>query len=138
MTQTGAAPGEVTFTFSPAAGYVFPAGTNTSVTLTVAAQKTGRLCGEVLGTETAKPEPTQHTKPSHQSTGTSRPPTVLGTEAVAVPTAVDAGLATMPGNALGAGGDGRLAQLLLGGGLLLLIAGGWLELGIRSRGGHEF
>ena len=81
----------------------------------------------VAGTETVKPKPSHH--PVSQ-------PTVLGTQAVA-PTAVEAGLSTWPpqrpasptGTFVGAG--------LLGGGLLLLVSGGWLGLGGRKRGAHQ-
>jgi hypothetical protein len=74
----------------------------------------------VTGTETTAPKP-------------DREPTVLGTEA-AVPTQVDAGLAGLP--ATGSPADPLLAQLMVGGGLLLLVAGGWLALGSRATGAH--
>jgi hypothetical protein len=81
---------------------------------------------EVKGTETIKPKPSKH--PVGQ-------PTVLGTQAV-VPTAVDAGLATMPTQHADSSRS-LLAQGMVGGGLLLLVASGWLLLGRRSHGVHE-
>ena len=55
MTQTGSAPGDVTFTFAPAEGYAFPEGTDTEVVVTVPAQLTGEQC--ILGEGVTKPKP---------------------------------------------------------------------------------
>ncbi len=85
----------------------------------------------VLGTESSAPKPDKTPKP-HK---THKPPTVLGTQAVA-PTAVDAGLASMP-NSSGPSTTSLLAQLMVAGGLLLLLAGGWLGLGRREYGAHQ-
>jgi hypothetical protein len=82
---------------------------------------------EIKGTEATDPKPTKHQHPTLQ-------PTVLGTEA-AVPTAVDAGLATGPSEQDGSGP--LLAQGLLGGGAALLLVSGALALGRRNRGVHE-
>jgi LPXTG-motif cell wall-anchored protein len=78
----------------------------------------------VLGEETVVPSP----KPQH------KPPVVLGTEA-AVPTGVEAGLASLPNT--GATGHTLLAQLMVGSGLVLLVAGGWLGFSRREYGGHQ-
>jgi LPXTG-motif cell wall-anchored protein len=81
----------------------------------------------VLGSESAKPRPHKTPKPGKQ-------PTVLGTQAVA-PTAVDAGLTGLP--ATGSSSNSLLAQLMVGGGLVLLLAGGWLGFGRREYGAHQ-
>ncbi len=78
----------------------------------------------VLGEETVVPSP----KP------VEKPAVVLGTEA-AVPTGVDAGLAGLPNT--GSTSTSLLAQLMVGAGLLLLVAGGWLGFGRREYGGHQ-
>lgn len=137
-TRSGAAPGEVTFTFAPAAGYAFPAGTATTTTVTVAERLSGEDC--ILGVESVKPKP-HTTKPKPHTTKPKpkprdRAPIVLGTQA-AVPTAVDAGLAGLPGATISPTGSPRLAQALVAGGLLLLVAGGSMGLGRRPRGAHE-
>lgn len=137
-TRSGAAPGVVTFTFAPAAGYAFPAGTATTTTVTVAERLSGEDC--ILGVESVKPKP-HTTKPKPHTTKPKpkprdRAPIVLGTQA-AVPTAVDAGLAGLPGATISPTGSPRLAQALVAGGLLLLVAGGSMGLGRRPRGAHE-
>ena len=137
-TRSGAVPGDVTFTFSPAAGYAFPAGTDTEVSVTVAKRLSGEEC--ILGVESVKPTP-HTTKPKPQPTKSKpkprdRAPIVLGTQA-AVPTAVDAGLAGLPGATVSPTSSPRLAQALVAGGLLLLVAGGSMGLGRRPRGAHE-
>ena len=137
-TRSGAAPGEVTFTFAPAAGYAFPAGTATTTTVTVAERLSGEDC--ILGVESVKPKP--HTTQPKPHTSKSKPkprdraPIVLGTQA-AVPTAVDAGLAGLPSASVSPTSSPRLAQALVAGGLLMLVAGGSLGLGRRPRGAHE-
>ncbi len=78
----------------------------------------------VLGEETVVPSP----KPE------KNPPVVLGTEA-AVPTQVNAGMATLP--TTGSPTNALLAQLMVAGGLLLLVAGGWVGLGGRAYGKHH-
>jgi hypothetical protein len=78
----------------------------------------------VLGEETVVPSP----KPE------KNPPVVLGTEA-AVPTQVHAGMATLP--TTGSPTNVLLAQLMVAGGLLLLLAGGWVGLGKRAYGKHH-
>ena len=137
-TRSGTAPGAVTFTFAPAAGYAFPAGTATTTTVTVAERLSGEDC--ILGVESVKPKP--HTTEPKPHTTKPRPkprdraPIVLGTQA-AVPTAVDAGLAGLPGATVSPTSSPRLAQALVAGGLLMLVAGGSLGLGRRPRGAHE-
>jgi hypothetical protein len=79
-------------------------------------------CPTVKGSESSRPKP-------HKS------PTVLGTQAVA-PTAVDAGLVSLPGDSASST-TSLLAQLMVAGGLLLLLAGGWLGLGRREDGAHQ-
>ncbi|MGZ4438567.1 MAG: hypothetical protein ACXVW6_13070 [Nocardioidaceae bacterium] len=121
----------VTVTATPAGDAVFPEGVVTSWTHTF----DGAI---VCGTETIKPRPTKHvTHASHPS----RRPTVLGTEAVAtavaVPTAVDAGLATWSGDPRSSSHNGLLAQAMVAAGLVLLLAGGWLGMGRRRRGAHQ-
>ena len=81
-------------------------------------------CATVKGSESSRPKP-----------HTTRTPTVLGTQAVA-PTAVDAGLASLPGDSATSTAS-LLAQLMVAGGLLLLLAGGWLGLGRREDGAHQ-
>jgi hypothetical protein len=87
-------------------------------------------CAKVLGTEVIVPTNHTHKPKPHAQ------PTVLGTEAI-VPTAVDAGLATMPTSSSTTSTRGLLAEGLIGGGMLLLLAGGWLGLGRRRTGAHE-
>jgi hypothetical protein len=129
MTQLGSVPGDVSFTFTPAAGYVFPEGTDTDVTVSVGAKLSGADC--ILGEESHQPKPTK-SKPKPRDRG----PVVLGTQA-AVPTAVDAGLSGLPTTSVSMTGSPRLAQALVAGGLLLLVAGGSMGLGRRTRGAHE-
>jgi hypothetical protein len=78
----------------------------------------------VLGEESVVPTP----KPEQN------PPVVLGTEA-AVPTQVHAGMATLP--TTGGPTNALLGQLLVAGGLLLLVAGGWVGAGTRAVGKHH-
>ena len=122
MTRTGSVPGDVTFTFVPAEGYAFPEGTDTEVGGTVPAQRAGDQC--ILGDGATKPKPRD------------RAPSVLGTQA-AVPTAVAAGVAGVPTTSVSSSGSPRLAQALVAGGLLMLVAGGSMGLGRRTRGVHE-
>ena len=82
--------------------------------------------GCIAGEETVVPTPTKEPAQTPK-------PTVLGTEA-AVPTQVDAGAAGLPD--AGTSTSGPLALLMVGGGLLLLAAGGWLGLGGRAHGVH--
>lgn len=79
--------------------------------------------GCVLGTETVVPKPDE---------STSRPPTVLGTEA-AVPSAVDAGLAGSSGD----GGSSGPTALLVAGALTLLALAGGTAARTRKGGAHE-
>jgi hypothetical protein len=132
VTQTGSAPGDVTFTFTPAAGYAFPAGTDTEVTVTVPAGLTGGDC--ILGEEeTAKPDPEGDKDPKGDDT--DKKPVVLGTS-VAVPTAVAAGVGGSLTHASSTASP-RLAQALVAGGLLMLVVAGSTGLGRRTRGAHE-
>jgi hypothetical protein len=128
----------VTFTFAPVVGYAFPAGTETEVTVTVDEQLSGEDC--ILGEETTSPKPHTTSPKPHTTTPKPKPrdraPIVLGTQA-AVPTAVDAGLAGLPSTSVSPISSPRLAQALVAGGLLLLIAGGSMGLGRRTRGAHE-
>ena len=137
--QTGTAPGDVTFSYTPATGYAFPAGTDTEVTVTVPAQLTGDDC--IKGVETSRPKPT----PGAVNPGGDGPAAapvkggtdaeVLGEQAVAVPTAVAAGLGdTMTATSTG---SPQLAQALVAAGLLMLVMGGATGLGRRTRGAHE-
>lgn len=91
-------------------------------------------CAQVLGVETMvpQPKPTKHTHAGQPEIA----PTVLGTEAVA-PTAVDAGLASWPTGHATTSSRSSLAQGLVGGGLLMLLAGGSLGFGTRKRGAHQ-
>ncbi len=75
----------------------------------------------VKGTETVKPQATA-----------TRTPIVLGTQATGVPTAVHAGLAGPT-----SGGPNPLGLALLGSGLGLILAAGWLALGRRAPGEHQ-
>jgi len=76
---------------------------------------------EVAGTETASPKP-------------DKAPVVKGVEAV--PTAVAAGLGDGP-TMTGSSPIDLLAQMLVGGGLVLLMAAGWLQIGRRTHGVHQ-
>lgn len=90
----------------------------------------------IAGEESVAPKPTHQVKPSRAVAPKpeEKPPVVLGTEA-AVPTRVHAGMATLP--ATGSPTNLLLAQLMVGGGLLLLVAGGWIGLGGRAYGRHR-
>ena len=134
-TQTGTVGlgGTVTVTAVPRTGFTFPVGFVASWTHTFPK-------GLVCATETSQPKPshTPTVKPT-QATGhhhPSRKPTVLGTEAVAVPTAVDAGLATWRGDTSSPTGS-LLGESLVAAGLVLLLAGAALGLGRRRRGEHQ-
>ncbi len=129
VSAVGSAPGLVTLTFSPASGFAFPAGTVTERTFDVPAKLTGTDC--IAGVETLKPRP----KPRDEVKKPNRGPVVLGTHA-AVPTAVAAGLGGTPTSAVTNEGS-LLAQSLLVGGLLLLVSGGSIGLGRRTRGARE-
>jgi hypothetical protein len=121
-------PGEtvtVTATIKAAAAddFAFPVGFDNTFEHTYVSEAQ-LACPTVKGSETSRPKPQ---KPEEQ-------PTVLGTQAV-VPTAVDAGLTGLP--ATGSSSTSLLAQLLVGGGLVLLLAGGWLGFGRREYGAHQ-
>jgi hypothetical protein len=97
----------------------------------------------VGGTESSAPKPkpqpqvkgTQSSKPKPNKPKADRPAVVLGTEA-AVPTAVDAGLGSLPGAEPAQGS--LLGQLLTGAGVALMLAAGWLmTLGRRKVGARE-
>jgi hypothetical protein len=124
----------VIFTYAPKAGYAFPDGTVTQQSVTVDKKLEGDAC--ILGDEEVKPthtgKPTHHAKPKPRDRG----PVVLGTQA-AVPTVVDAGLGSLPTAVVSSTGSPRLAQALVAGGLLMLVAGGSMGLGRRTRGAHE-
>jgi hypothetical protein len=104
--------------------------------------------GEILGTEASGHKGTQATghkgtQPRDHAITEVKP--ASGTRPVAnggpvvVPTAVDAGLATWTAPT----GSGettlttQLAEGAMGGGLLMLLAGGWLRFGRRERGARE-
>jgi LPXTG-motif cell wall-anchored protein len=86
----------------------------------------------VAGEESIPPKP-HKTRPASPQPE-AKPPVVLGTEA-AVPTGVDAGLASLPNT--GVSGHTLLAQLMVGSGLVLLVAGGWLGFGRREYGERQ-
>lgn len=83
----------------------------------------------VLGEETVVPKPKPEPKPDDE-------PTVKGVEVVkppaAAPTAVAAGLGDPTSSPLQ-----MIAQMLVAGGMLLLVAGAWIGLGRREYGTHE-
>ena len=80
--------------------------------------------------------PSETVKPSETVAGTTAAaPTVLGTQATA-PTAVEAGLASWPDDR-GPSAGALVGRGLVGGGLVLLLAGAWFGLGRRQRGRHE-
>ncbi len=114
----------VTATIKAAAAeqYDFPAGFDNTFEHTY---KTLNELNCVKGSESSRPKPDK--KPDAK-------PTVLGTQA-GVPTAVAAGYAGEPAAATST--VQLLAQLMVGGGLLLLLAGGWLGLGRRETGAHQ-
>jgi hypothetical protein len=134
VSRAGSVPGTVTFTYAPEAGYAFPAGTVTKQKVRVDQKLSGDEC--ILGDEDVKPS--HGSKPGHQAKPKPRDrgPVVLGTQA-AVPTAVDAGLGSVPTAVVSSTGSPRLAQALVAGGLLMLVAGGSMGLGRRTRGAHE-
>jgi hypothetical protein len=113
----------VTASIKPALAdqYAFPEGFDTSVDHTY---PTLAELECVLGEETVVPSP----KPEEN------PPVVLGTEA-AVPTQVHAGMASLPGT--GSSTNALLGQLLVGAGLMLLVAGGWVGFAGRDYGKHH-
>jgi hypothetical protein len=115
----------VTANIKPAVAdeFAFPAGFDNTFDHSYPS-KADLNCPTVKGSESVKPKP-------HKT----RTPTVLGTQAVA-PTAVDAGLASLPSSS-GPSTTSLLAQLMVAGGLLLLLAGGWLGLGRREDGRHQ-
>ena len=90
--------------------------------------------GEVLGEDKLVDKPTDRQRPAPVKGGTDAE--VLGEQAVAVPTAVAAGLGdTM--TAVSTTGSPQLAQALVAAGLLMLVMGGATGLGRRTRGAHE-
>ena len=107
-----------------ASAYAFPAGYDTTTEHSF--PTIGSLnCEQILGEEETKgPKPTKQPQQDE--------PVVLGTQA-AVPTAVDAGLATVAAPAEG----GLLGRALTVGGLGLLLAAGWLVMGRRELGARE-
>lgn len=129
------APGQaVTVVATPDAGYVisgassFPhtfgaVPTDCAVETTPPASQPG----EVLGSESVAPKP-------HKTKTKTTKPEVLGTEA-AVPTAVDAGLGSLPAAAPAQGS--LLGQLLVGAGVALMLAAGWLLTLGRKVGARE-
>jgi hypothetical protein len=128
---TGAvAPGEsVTVFASPKPGFKFAAGTETTFDHTFPTIESLE-CPTVAPTETVKPRPTK--KPH-----VTQPPVVLGTQ-TGVPTAVAAGLPGTPGSP-GGSSTMLVGYLMLGGGVVLLSAGGWARLATRRTrvGAHE-
>lgn len=120
---------------SLAGGYQFEDGAQTSFSHTYPSVDE---LGCVLGEETIIPKP----RPDNEPTRAGEEPTVKGVQVVvprdaapraAVPTAVAAGVGVGPSNTAAP----LLAQLLVGGGMLLLLAGGWIGLGRREGGAHE-
>ena len=77
---------------------------------------------EVAGTQTASPKP-------------DKAAVVKGVEAV--PTAVAAGIGGNGPTVTGVLPIELLAQMLIGGGLVLLMAAGWLQIGRRTHGVHQ-
>ena len=90
-------------------------------------------------TATVTPSETATVIPSETAT---TPGEIAGTEGVppidetpeVVPTAVDAGL---PGGPAGTSSTDLLAKMLVGGGLALMMAAGWLQMGRHNRGAHQ-
>lgn len=132
--RTGSVPGTVTFTFSPASGYAFPAGTDRQVSLVVEEQLGGVDC--IQGVETVRPNPQPGSGPGTAPVNGGTDAEVLGEQAVAVPTAVAAGLGGTT-SVTSTTGSPQLASALVAGGLLMLVAGGATGLGRRTRGAHE-
>ena len=107
-----------------ASAYAFPAGYDTTTEHSFPSIDSLN-CEQILGEEETKgPKPTKQPQQDE--------PVVLGTQA-AVPTAVDAGLATVATPAEG----GLLGRALTVGGLGLLLAAGWLVMGRRELGARE-
>ena len=84
------------------------------------AEFTNVACPEIVDTETPKPD---------------KEPTIEGTEAV--PTAVAAGIGGNGPTMTGSSPIDLLAQMLVGGGLALLMAAGWLQIGRQTHGVHQ-
>lgn len=105
---------------SAADDFAFPAGFDNTFEHTYVTEAE-LACPTVKGSESTRPKPQGN-------------PTVLGTQAVA-PTAVNAGLTGLP--ATGSSSNTLLAQLMVGGGMILLLAGGWLGFGRREYGAHQ-
>lgn len=132
----------VTVKASPKAGFAFAAGVRTEFShefktlesLNCPSEQPTVVPSEeptVGGTQTTRPRPDTKPKPKPNE---ERPPVVLGTQA-GVPSAVAAGL---PGAPTAGSGSSTLlaAQLMVGTGLVLLVAGGWTGMGTRrSRSG---
>lgn len=145
VTRTDKGDGKVEFVSTPASGYSFTGeDQSVSTTVQVLPRLTGTACGQVTdetpGTPSVEPvaagvegSGTVKHPPTVKGAGTVRHDAqVLGTSA-ALPTAVDAGLPGQPQ-------DGSrpvralVGQVLLGGGLLLLVVAGWSGLGRRRLG----
>ena len=120
----------VTATVKPSmtSQFAFPAGFDNTFEHTYVTEAE-LACPTVKGSESSRPKPEKTKTPAPAAA-----PTVLGTQAVA-PTAVNAGLAGLP--ATGSSSNRLLAQLMVGGGLVLLLAGGWLGFGRREYGAHQ-
>lgn len=86
-------------------------------------------------TDTPTVLPTETVIPPEETETVTVTPTIKGTEAV--PTAVDAGMPGGPTTPSSSSSTDLLAQLLVGGGLALLMAAGWLQMGRQNRGVHQ-
>ena len=123
------APGEhvvVTAALRPGvSGYAVAAGAPTTFEHTFAGVGAD-VCGEVKGEQVKGGKPNQGQEPE-------RAPVVLGSQA-AVPSAVDAGLGSLP---TATDPASQLGRTLTAGGIALMLAAGWLFLGRRERGARE-
>jgi hypothetical protein len=81
-------------------------------------------CAEIAGEEVIVPKPKPDEKPTVKGVQTVAPP-------AAAPTAVAAGLGAPASSPLQ-----TIAQMLVAGGMLLLMAGAWIGLGRRGSGTH--
>jgi hypothetical protein len=113
-----------------------------SVTPSQTATVTPSETATVTPSETATVTPSETATVTPSETATTRTPDIAGTEGVpptddtpeVVPTAVDAGL---PGGPAGSSSTDLLAKMLVGGGLALMMAAGWLQMGRHNRGAHQ-
>ncbi|HET9858441.1 MAG TPA: hypothetical protein VFQ19_01565, partial [Nocardioidaceae bacterium] len=126
-------------TASPSVSPSQTATVSPSQTATVSPSETATVIPSETATTVTPSETASTIVPSETAT---TPGEVAGTDAVppidetpeVVPTAVDAGL---PGGPAATSSTELLAKMLVGGGLALMMAAGWLQMGRHNRGAHQ-